>query len=233
MSSSHKTPLSQSLNRFTKAKIEEAISQQGKSLPCSVVAVVGGIVEVKFEVVSGFLLPNVVIPVSGSEYYRLPIQIGDLGVVMAVDTRMTNVNGLGALTPPDLTQSGNLTSLVFVPVGNTAWWPMPGDQAVVYGPNGVVLGNRIVNPSKPPAWLMTTYFDLTTDQVVVSIKNNAVTLTMTETGVTIKGNTTITGNLHVTGTTTSDTDVVSGTIRLRTHIHQNSGGSGNGGIPVA
>lgn len=41
------------------------------------------------------------------------------------------------------------------------------------------------------------------------------------------------GPLHVVGTITSATDCISGTISGKTHVHINSGGSGNGGVPLA
>jgi hypothetical protein len=139
MSSAQKNPLSTSLNRLSAKKAHDAIQVLGKSLPCTVVSVTGSIVTVNFEVQSGFNLPHVIVPIAGSEYIRLPIQMGCKGVVMAIDARIGNMSGLGAASPSDLTTPANLTALVFVPIGNTNFFSVPGNQTVIYGPNGVIL----------------------------------------------------------------------------------------------
>lgn len=133
-----KTPLGISLNRFAQGKANDAIQNLGKSLPATVVSVRGAIVQVKFEVQSNFTLPNVTIPLIGSEYARPPIQPGCKGVVLAADAYLGGMSGLGGGTA-DLTPPANLTALVFAPIGNSGWTMVDGNAFVIYGPNGVVL----------------------------------------------------------------------------------------------
>jgi hypothetical protein len=135
---SQKTPVSDTLNEFSRRKAADAIQQTGRSLPATVVKVKGSIVTVKFEVNSVFTLPNVTIPLFGPEYIRYPIQPGDKGFVVAADAYLGGMSGLGGGTA-DLTQLANLTTLVFFPIGNTSFFAVDPQAVVIYGPNGVVL----------------------------------------------------------------------------------------------
>lgn len=138
MTSAQKTPLGRSLNQFAAKKVQEAFQRAGQALPCSVVSVEGAIVTVKFEVTSSFTLPNVTIPMFGAEYIRYPIQPGDGGCVFPADARLSGVSGIGGGVA-DLSQPGNLTALVFVPISNADWFTVDSQALVLYGPNGVVL----------------------------------------------------------------------------------------------
>ena len=132
-----KTPIGLSINRHARTKALDAIQQRGQSLPCTVVSVRGSIVTVNFEI-SGPGLPNVTVPVIGSEYIRLPIQPKDKGWVLAADAYLGGVSGLGGGIA-DLTQRANLTALVFSPIGNTGFSTVNGNAVTIYGPDGVVL----------------------------------------------------------------------------------------------
>lgn len=136
-----KTPIGISLNRVATAKAKDAIQVLGKSLPASVVSVRGSIVQVKFEVASDFTLPNVTIPLIGSEYVRPPIQPGCKGVVIAADAYLGGMSGIGGGVA-DLTPRANLTALIFSPIGNSGWTTVDGNAVVIYGPNGVVLKSQ-------------------------------------------------------------------------------------------
>lgn len=133
-----KKPIGQSLNKFARERATDQIQSLGKALPASVVSVRGAIVTVKFEVASDYTLPNVTIPLIGSEYARPPIQAGCKGVVFPSDAYLGGVSGLGGGTA-GLTPRGNLTALVFAPIGNSGWTVVDGNAFVMYGPNGVVL----------------------------------------------------------------------------------------------
>lgn len=140
-----KKPLAASINEAASKRARDAIDLAGKALPCSVVEVVSsGIVTVKFEVnAAPFTLPQVTIPVAGPEYVRFPLQPGCMGVAFPVDVRIGNVSGLGGGVP-DLTAPGNLTALVFFPVGS-ANWPTVEDTdefVVLYGEAGVRLQTK-------------------------------------------------------------------------------------------
>jgi hypothetical protein len=134
-----KTPVGISLNRFASGKAKDAIQKLGKSLPASVVSVRGSIVQVKFEIASNvFTLPNVTIPLIGTEYVRPPIQSGCKGFVLAADAYLGGMSGIGGGVA-DLTPPANLTALVFAPIGHNGWSTVDGNAVVIYGPNGVVL----------------------------------------------------------------------------------------------
>lgn len=140
MSDQQKISLQSSLNRVGMARAADAIRILGKALPCSVVSRTGQIATVKFELNTNFTLPQITLPIFGAEYIRLPIKAGDKGVVFPVDAGIGHISGLGAATPPDMTAPGNLSALVFCPIGNKNWASVSDPNAVtIYGPNGVVL----------------------------------------------------------------------------------------------
>lgn len=139
--SSQKTPLARTLNQFAERKVRGAMAIIGQSLPASIVSVVGsGIVTVKFELTNTpYTLPNVTVPMIGSEYVRLPIQPGCLGWVMTADAYLGGVSGLGGGTA-DLSQRANLSTLIWSPIGNKNWSPTDDPNAVViYGPDGAII----------------------------------------------------------------------------------------------
>ena len=136
---SQKTALARTLNQFAGRAIQGAMEQLGRQLPAKVVSRQGAIVTASFLVTSPYTLPNVTVPLIGSEYVRLPIQPGCLGWVMSADTYLGGVSGLGGGTA-SLTPWGNLSMLVFSPIGNKNWSASDDDNAVViYGPDGVIL----------------------------------------------------------------------------------------------
>jgi hypothetical protein len=131
-----KTPLFLSLNKFASKKIAAAMAANGMQLPCSVVSVQGSIVTVGFDVQTDATLPQITIPVFGSEYIRLPIQPGCKGVTLAMDVRLGALSGLGGAAPKLGDKPGNLSALVFMPVGNKNWFAVNGANLVLYaGPN--------------------------------------------------------------------------------------------------
>lgn len=139
-SNAQKVPFQSALNRFAEKKVQQAIQSLGKALPCSVTAVNGQIVTVKFEVESApFTLPEITIPVLTFEYIRYPIQVGDKGMTVPADVRLGGISGLGSGNAP-LVGSANLTMLVFMPVANLNWSASPDpNKIVLYGPNGAIL----------------------------------------------------------------------------------------------
>lgn len=169
-----KTPIGLSLNNFARAKAQTAIQKLGKSLPATVVKAMGSIVQVNFEVQSGFTLPNVTIPLIGCEYARPPIQFGCKGFVIAADAYLGGMSGLGGGIA-DLRTQFNLTALVFAPIGNTGWTTVDPNAYTIYGPNGVVLRTQ----------------------------DGTISLTLTPAGITIVGNVTIQGTLTATGNITA------------------------------
>ena len=172
-----KTWLADRLNRFAENKASAAIQATGRALPCSVTVVVSsGIVTVQFEVQSSVWssLPPVTIPKAGTEWMRYPTQVGDKGYVVPADAYLGGVSGLGGGVA-DLRQSGNLSSLVFVPLGSSLWSSVDLNAVTLYGPNGVVLRDS----------------------------GSACVFTLTPSGIAITGNVAITGTLTVTDNITA------------------------------
>jgi hypothetical protein len=148
-SNAQKLQLGKSLNQWATRTISEAIELLGKALPCSVVAVSYPIMTVKFEVnAAPFTLPQLQVPIVGAEYIRYPIQVGCKGVVQPMDVYIGNITGLGPSSAPTLAMPGNLSALVFLPVGNINWSATLDPNAVdIYGPDGAILRNT-ANTSK-------------------------------------------------------------------------------------
>ena len=217
-----KTPFVSSQNAFATRKANEALNLLGKALPCSIAAIpVAGvpIVTVKFEIQDPTFttLPNVTVPALGSEYIRLPLQAptstaqGTKGVVIAIDAYLGGISGLGGGVA-DLSQRGNLATLVFVPVGNKGWVAVDPQAVTAYAPNGVVLrdsGSKVT-------------FTLTPDGIAI-VGN-----------VKMQGNLNVTGNVAITGGLTATQDVVAGGVSVMHHVHSGtSSGTGTSGPPVA
>lgn len=138
-----KTPLIQSLSNIARVGAGNKTQQLGKVLPCSVIAVSGSIVTVKFELETGvFTLQPMPMPVMGPEYIRYPLQVGDKGIAVAADAYIGHMSGLGTQATGDLSPVPNLSSLVFMPTGNKNFSPVDGNKIVLYGPNGAILSAK-------------------------------------------------------------------------------------------
>jgi hypothetical protein len=129
----------QNLNRTAVAKAQQAIKSLGRNLPCRVIGVNGKIVTVEFQAdTSPWTLPPITIPKAESPYETAPTQEGDTGVTMSADAYLGGISELGGGTA-DLRQRGNLTALVFVPVGQKSFAPIDPDAYQLQGPNGTIL----------------------------------------------------------------------------------------------
>lgn len=134
--------LQKSQNEGAIKRARLAIENEGRALPCRVVAVDGAMVTVAFEVDSAPLtLPQVTIPKAESNWIRMPTQIGDFGVTMPADAYLGGVSGLGGGTA-NMARRGNLSALVFVPISNKAAPPDNVNAAQVMGPEGVILRTK-------------------------------------------------------------------------------------------
>lgn len=183
------TPFSQSMNRFAEQKAQMEIQSTGRSLPASVVKVMGSIVEVKFEVQDPvYTLVNVTMPLFGPEYIRYPIQVGDKGFVVSADAYLGGMSGLGGGVA-NLTPRGNLTCLVFFPIGNKNWPPADDSNAVtIYGPDGVALMD--VNKKSKVVVLP--------DSITLSTQDSKVTMTSGNINLTAGGHTVLINSTGVT-----------------------------------
>lgn len=170
-----KIPFAQSINAFTDRKMFDEAFSRGQSWPCHVVEVMGAIVTVAFDIVPNakFSLPLVTVPVFGPEYIRYPIQIGDLGVCLSATASLRGVSGLG-IGQADLNDSGNLSSLVFFPLGNKNWETVDDQALVMYGPNGVVLRDI---KSKTTITLTPSEITIVRGDTNISIDDSSVNIT--------------------------------------------------------
>jgi hypothetical protein len=134
-----KIPALHSLARGMARATANHVQRLGKCLPCSVVDVSGAIITVKFEVNAGpITLPQATMPLFGPEYIRYPIQVGDKGFALSADAYLGQMSSMGDGVA-DLTEQPNLSTLVFMPIGNKNWFAVDPETVTIYGPNGVVL----------------------------------------------------------------------------------------------
>jgi hypothetical protein len=146
-----------------------------------VVSRAGGIVTVKFALTSPYTLPNVTVPIVGSEYVRVPIQAGCPGMVMSADAYLGGMSGLGGGVADQIPR-GNLSMLVWTPIGNKAWQPAIDDNALcLYGPDGVVISDKAANFS----------WNLKTTEQIINLPTGV--------SLVINGNVVVNGNQEITG----------------------------------
>jgi hypothetical protein len=143
-SNDRKTPLARSLNMVATERAQQALQLLGKALPAQIVQAQGAIVQVSFLLASPFVLPLVTMPLGISEYVRLPVQPGDKGVVYPSDFYLGGASGLGGGTA-GLGAQGNLSTLVFFPIGNSAFQAVDPAVLTCYGPSGVTLRDQQSN----------------------------------------------------------------------------------------
>lgn len=186
-----KIPFGKSINNTINALASDALQALGQNLPAEVVSVNGAIVTVKVDVKSGYNIPNLTIPMIGSEYLRMPIQPGCMGVVISIDAQIGVISGLGTQQRNNLVQPGNLSALVFVPVGNVNFFTVPSDKAVLYGPQGVILS------ASDNHGFIGTQFTLTSDSITFG------NVTITANDVSVNG---VSLMHHVHGGVTGGTD---------------------------
>ena len=208
MANAQKIPLGLSLNQAMSRASESRVQQVGKCLPCSVVSVDGAMITVKFEVKADPLtLPQVKMPLFGPEYVRYPIQAGDKGFAISADAYLGQMSGLGDGTA-DLTVQPNLSTLAFMPCGNTGWRSVDHDAVVIYGPNGVVVQDADQNctltltPSGYTIDLGSNPWTITAGGITITGSGNmaidlgANLLDITSSMVTIHGDLTVTGTIN-------------------------------------
>lgn len=140
---SKKTSIAKNLANAMQYQNAVAGVQTGWQLPCTVVAVdaIKGFVTVNFEVVNTTLpLPQITIPVAGWRYIRYPIQVGDAGFTITIDTNISNLAGL-ADGKTSMVAYGNFgPTLAFLPVMQKGMANSDNPQAVVVvGPEGAII----------------------------------------------------------------------------------------------
>lgn len=176
-----KTPQLLSQNKWATRRIYEAIRAQGFAMPCTIVTPMGPLAEVNFDVAgTPFTLPNIVVPIAGvSQYIRQPFRAGDGGVVFPSSTAIGAVTGQGSGTPSLTAPVGNLSALMFFPVGNKNWFETDPAALTLYSteecqvqitPAGVTVagdtGNLTVEGNLSAGNGITCTFTTPTGQVV-------------------------------------------------------------------
>lgn len=202
--SAQKIPLARSLSSFAQKKALDEIAKRGLALPGHVVAVSGQIVTVNFDV-EGVVLPQVTMPLATCEYIRVPIQVGSLGVAEPADVYLGGISGLGGGTA-DLTQRGNLSTLVWKPVANSNWPTPPGSDGntlTFYGKSALLLLDSIAGHSS---------IKLTSSGITLTCGSQSISITSS--GISIGPNTTIDGKLFLP----------------HEHTDVETGGSNSGGV---
>jgi hypothetical protein len=130
--------LQKSQNQLAINRAAQEVQKQGRALPCRVTKVSGQIVTVEFEMdTSPWTLQPISIPKDESPWIIQSTQVGDMGVTMPADVYLGGISGLGGGTA-SFSRRGNLSALVFVPVGNTSTTPIDPNATQVQGPNGVI-----------------------------------------------------------------------------------------------
>lgn len=181
MDQSRKLPIFASLVENAKKQSSRAVHADGRSMPATVVSVSGSIVTVNFELQSGFVLPQIQVPLLGSEYIRQPIQPGCKGFVVSSDYYLGAMSGLGP-GKATLPKRGNLSNLVFVPIGNTQWQTVDSNTLTMYGVSSVKIMDKIGGNS------------------YVSVEENSITVSNGNATIQLNGGKiTITGDLVING----------------------------------
>lgn len=153
MSISLKKPFNVSMTRYGQQILEDVQKTMGQALPCHVVARNGAIVTVAFDVQppEGVVLPQVKCPILESVYLKLPIKVGDIGVTIPVGANIAPAAGLGGKAAPFMVTPLNMSSLIFVPIGNLGWSNPDGTATIVTSQNGssvVTIGDSGITMQK-------------------------------------------------------------------------------------
>ena len=229
MTMSTKLNAGKSMNDFAKGKVLDQLQINGRPLPAIVVQCTGNMVEVAFALNSSFTLPNVTIPIFGPEYIRYPMQAGDKGLVLPMETYIGGMSGQGGGTA-SLTTPANLSALVYLPISNTQWEAVDTDVLVMYGPEGVTLRDKESNTT----FLLTpeSITIVTPDSFKVTVGGSVLSLTKTDW--VLSG---VNGELTDGGGTTSPSVMAAAWVALmtwaNTHVHTNGNDGNNTGAATS
>lgn len=191
MDQSRKLPIYEGIKRTAQQASSRQYELAGRCMPASVVSVSGSIVTVKFELKTDFNLMHLAVPVLGSEYIRLPIQEGCKGFVVSSDYYLGAMSGLGPGVAT-MRLTGNMSNLVFIPIGNKNWATVDGNKLVLYGVDGVTITDKQGGTSS---------VTITSDSV--SMKTSDASVVCSGSGVDITGTLTINGQAYMSHTHTN------------------------------
>ena len=186
-----KKPIKVSLTNFGKQVSFDTFKWLGQALPCHVVERNGAIVTVAFDVQppKGVTIPQTQCPILESQYVKLPIKVGDRGVTIPIMANIAPLTGLGGEAAPYTNIPFNLSSLIFVPVGNLGWSNPDGTATIVTSQNEqsvVTVGDSGITMTKGSSSISITSSGIEINGTSVKIKGKEF-LTHTHTGVQTGG----------------------------------------------
>ena len=204
---SRKLPIYRGLIQTARKQTHRASELTGKSMPASVVSVSGSIATVKIEINSEFTIPHITVPILGSEYIRLPIQAGCKGMVISSEYYIGAMSGLGPGVA-DMRIQGNMSNLVFVPLGNKKWASVSADVLTMYGVSGVLLSDKegsdnSVSITSDGVTMKTSGASVECLENSVIMKTSAASVECDAAGVSIIGALTINGQAYTAHTHTN------------------------------
>lgn len=172
---SKKLSFPQNVANIARYATDTVDAMYGWQLPCTVVEVDAkdGFVTVNFEVERTSLpLPQITIPVMGWQWIRYPIQVGDAGVTISIDTNTLYIAGV-LKGKTGMTPMGNLgPTLMFMPIMQKTMVDSPDKNAtIIYGPNGAQIFDY--DPTKPPEDNVNAIIQLTPTQIDIKMKGGA------------------------------------------------------------
>ena len=180
-----KVSLADNISQAIRWQNQSDNAQSGWQLPCVVKAVddIDGFVTVSFQVTNTALnLPEITIPIIGWRYIRYPIQVGDAGLTISIDTNLNYISGqVSGITT--MTSQGNLgPTLAFMPIMQKSMANSDNKQAVVVvGPQGAIIrddaSNSVVTISPTQIRLQSgsSFISIAKDGAIV-IKGTSVTI---------------------------------------------------------
>lgn len=218
MSQGQKLNFQKSMSAHTRDVAADNLQIMGRTLPAVVVAQSGKMVTVSVSLNSGFVIPELTVPLMGPQYIRYPMSKGDKGVLIPMNVYIGEMTGQSGIA--DLTVPQNLSAMVFLPFSNTEWQDVATDVVTMYGPEGVTLRD---SASK-------TTFLLTPDSIVIATPSSfkvtvgGSVLSLTDQTWSLSG---INGELTDGGGTTSPSVMQAAWAALKvwanTHTHADDG----------
>lgn len=185
--------LQENLNRVAIKQVKSEMDRRGKALPCHVVAIVGQIVTVAFDVEdTPGPLPQITIPKAEGPWIIAPTQIGDVGMTVPADAYLDGISGMGPGIA-SLRRMSNLSALVWVPVAQVYTVPPVQNAATVQGPQGAIIRTT---EGPTPSSVVTNLFGttvtfgssvLTVEEGKISMTAGGKTVTLNGAGFTIDG----------------------------------------------
>jgi hypothetical protein len=134
---SQKTAMVDALNRLGAKTAQDRAQIMPKNVPAHVVKVTDDFVEIAFDLLGPYTLPNVKVPQNFSKYVREPTQVGDKGYVTSGDFSLGGSSGdAGGIASAAM--RGNLGPLSFQPISQKTFPKRNVDQLTMTGgPAGV------------------------------------------------------------------------------------------------